>query len=148
MTWIAPTVTPLATIAVAITFWPADSVARLGSKRSSSTARVTIVVRLPLGHVAHEAAANRHLGTDEPVAPAADRDPAPEHVAVGDPDGPALRAEGRDHPVEDLGQQLVEVERRAQLQSDGPQQAQTLDFLAELVGRRGGSAHLSDDENG
>ena len=45
VTWMEPTVAPPATIAVAMTFWARVSErSRLGSKRGSSTARVTIVV--------------------------------------------------------------------------------------------------------
>ena len=74
-----------------------------GSKRGSSTARVTIVVRWLLGHVADEAGAHRHLGADQPLAGAAHGEPAAQHVALGDPERPAFRAERGEHPLEDLG---------------------------------------------
>ena len=103
---------------------------------------ITIVVRLLLGDVADEPGADRHLGADQRARPAAHREAAAEHVALGDPDRAALGAERGEHPVEHPGQQLVEIEGRAELQADGMEQAQTLDFLAEFVGRRRRCAHV------
>src|SRR4030095_3034961 len=85
--------------------------------------------------------ADRYLGAHDLVAPVTDGDPAAQELTVRDPDRAALGAERGQDPVEHGREQLIEVERRAELQADRLEQAEALDFVAQLVPGRGGSAH-------
>ena len=98
------------------------------------------MVLRPLSHVSDEPGAHRHLGAHQLLAGTALGQPAAQHVALGDPERPALGPQRGEHPLEDPGQQLVEIEGRAELQADGMQQPEALDLLAQLLGGRGRGA--------
>ena len=110
----APTVTPRATIAVAMMVLVTEvsstwSVAAL--KRGSLTASITMVVRGFWTTSPTKPAADRHLRADHALRrAAAHREAAAQHVTFGDPERSALGVERGKHPVEDPGEQLVEIQ--------------------------------------
>ena len=76
---------------------------------------------LLLRHIANEPGAHRHLGTHQSGGRPSDRQAAVQHVALGDPEGPAAGTHRRQNTVEDPGKQCVEIEGGVELEGDGVQ---------------------------
>ena len=71
---------------------------------------------------------------------AALRQSATEHVTLRNPERPTLGAERGQHAMEDPGQQLVEIQRRAELQADRVEQPEALYLVPELFNGAFGGA--------
>src|SRR5690606_32194535 len=87
---------------------------------------------LAAGHVAGKAGADRHLGADQPLAGAAQRQDAAEHVVFRNPERAALRVQRGEHAVEDARKQLVEFERRVEFLANSVQEPEPLDLRLEV----------------